>query len=307
MAGLRGRSREARSRAEAVCRPCLNALARRPPVAPTFMRLLPVANTGLRASRIAFGTASVHHLRSAADRHRLLLAAADNGISHFDTSPYYGFGIAERSLAVLAQRRETTVATKVGLYPPGAADSPPYAIFCRKVAGRLVPRFSRPLVDFSIDRARRSLAASLRRLKRERVDVLFLHEPRRDLVEADEWLRWLDSEKDRIGAIGVAGEASQVLSFASTASPLATVIQTRDSLARQEAAPLRAAGREPQFTYGHLAHRPAMQVTEILRRTIERWPETVLLISTRHLHRIEELASTALDAEPRIRASNSTS
>jgi D-threo-aldose 1-dehydrogenase len=271
------------------------------------MRLLPVANTGLRASRIAFGTASIHHLRGAPDRRRLLLAAADDGITHFDTSPYYGFGTAETSLAVLANRPQITVATKVGLYPPGGADAPTLAVVCRKVAGRLVPRLSRPLVDFSVAHARESLAGSLRRMRRERVDVLFLHEPHRDLIEADEWLRWIESAKDRIGAIGVAGEADRVLPFARAADSLATVIQTRDSLARREATPVRTAGREPQFTYGHLAHAASIGAEETLSRTIERWPETVLLVGTRHLHRLHELTRIARAAEANVRTSGVTS
>jgi len=143
------------------------------------MQSLRVGNTEIRASRIAFGTASIHHVRRAADRHRLLLAAADIGISHFDTSPYYGFGIAERSLAVLANRcATTTIATKVGLYPPGGADSTAVAMLWRKLAGVVMPGLSRPLVDFHVACARESLSGSLRRMRRERCDVLFLHEPR---------------------------------------------------------------------------------------------------------------------------------
>src|SRR5262245_58980478 len=159
------------------------------------MQSLRVGNTALRVSRIAFGTAAVHHLPHAAQRETLLRSAADMGISHFDTSPYYGFGIAERALAALAhQSSTTTVATKVGLYPAGGADAPGVAVFCRKVAGRVVPALSRAVVDFLVARARDSLSGSLCRMRRERVDVLFLHEPRRELVQTDEWMRWMESE-----------------------------------------------------------------------------------------------------------------
>jgi D-threo-aldose 1-dehydrogenase len=266
------------------------------------MQWLRVANTGLRASRIAFGTAAIHHLRRAPQQQRLLLAAADSGISHFDTSPYYGFGIAERALAVLAPRcATTTVATKVGLYPAGGADAPAVAVFCRKVAGRVVPGLSRAIVDFHVARARDSLSGSLRRMRRERVDVLFLHEPRRELVQTDEWLRWAEAEKDRVGALGVAGEAERLLPFIKASSPLATIVQTRDSLARQEAAPLRAAGCRPHITYGHLAQREAAaRVAETLTRTIAHWPDTIFLISTRRAERIRDLARIALTSESRM-------
>ena len=64
-------------------------------------------------------------------------------------------------------------------------------------------------------------------MRRERVDVLFLHEPHRELVQTDEWLRWAEAEKDRVGAMGVAGEAERLLPFIETSSPLATIDQTR--------------------------------------------------------------------------------
>ena len=266
------------------------------------MQMLRLGQTELRASRIAFGTAAIHHVRTTTARQRLLLAAADIGITHFDTSPYYGFGIAERTLAALASAsQKTTVATKVGLYPPGGADAAALTVLCRKVGGRFVSQLSRPLVDFQVTRARASLSESLRRMRRERVDVLFLHEPRYDLLETDEWLRWLEAEKDRVGAIGVAGEAERVAPFIRVRSPFAAVVQTRDSLSRHQAEPLRAAGREPDITYGHLAQpRNTGDIAETLRRTIARWPATVLLISTRRAERIRELQHIALASEARI-------
>ena len=138
-------------------------------------------------------------------------------------------------------------------------------------------------------------------MKRERVDLLFLHEPIRELVDTDEWLRWTETERDRVGAMGVAGEAERILPFVQTASPLATVVQTRDSLARQEAAPVRAAGCRPHITYGHLAHRDAaLRAAATLTDTIACWPDTVLLVSTRHVERIRELERASLMSESRL-------
>jgi D-threo-aldose 1-dehydrogenase len=163
------------------------------------------------------------------------------------------------------------------------------------MGGKLLPRLSRPLVNYAVERARASLSGSLRRMRRERVDILFLHEPRRDLIATDEWLRWMDVERERIGAIGLAGEADRLLPFVREASPLADVMQTRDSLGSQEASPLRAGGGSPQITYGHLARRdPSVPIGELIRNTIERWPDTVLLISTRRAERIRELAQLAV-------------
>ncbi|MBC8027722.1 MAG: aldo/keto reductase, partial [Steroidobacteraceae bacterium] len=81
------------------------------------MHTIPLPGTPVKLSRLAFGTASLHHLASTRRRADLLRTAFDHGITHFDTSPYYGDGIGERALAALGAAG--TVATKVGLYPRG--------------------------------------------------------------------------------------------------------------------------------------------------------------------------------------------
>src|SRR5262249_43639115 len=93
--------------------------------------------TELRLSRFAFGTASLHHLTSARSRRMLLEAAVAHGFTHFDTAPIYGFGSSERDLApVLAAAPGLTVATKVGLYPPGGGEQTRAGVLARKVLGK---------------------------------------------------------------------------------------------------------------------------------------------------------------------------
>ena len=62
------------------------------------MQQIAIPNTRLQTSRIGFGTASLHHLYRSRARSALLTAALDSGISHFDTAPMYGEGMAEREL-----------------------------------------------------------------------------------------------------------------------------------------------------------------------------------------------------------------
>lgn len=260
------------------------------------MKKVCIGNTGLVSSRIAFGTASLHHLRSARERERLVLTAFDSGITHFDTAPYYGYGIGERGLAALAGKGSAvTVATKVGLYPPGGADLPASLILPRKLLGKLLPPLAKPVADLSVARARESLNGSLRRMKREQVDLLLLHEPDYRLLATEEWLRWLETERNRVRAIGVAGEVPRVLPFVDGRSPFAAqIIQTRDSLASRESDALRRVGRVPQITFGHLARRDGtMPVPQMMKRTLESFPDTVLLLSTRRAERIAELARCA--------------
>jgi D-threo-aldose 1-dehydrogenase len=151
-----------------------------------------LSGTDLRISRFAFGTASLHHLTSSRSRRMLLEAAAAHGFTHFDTAPIYGFGLSERELApILAAEPSLTVATKVGLYSPGGEEQSQASIVARKVIGKLYRSFSRAHVDLSVKRAEISLAASLQQLGRERVDILFIHEPEITLIETEEWQRWL--------------------------------------------------------------------------------------------------------------------
>jgi len=81
--------------------------------------LLP--GTDITISRLSFGTASLHHLGSSRKRQALLCAAVEHGFSHIDTAPYYGFGLAEIEVGRFLEKHSNhlTVATKVGLYPPG--------------------------------------------------------------------------------------------------------------------------------------------------------------------------------------------
>jgi aryl-alcohol dehydrogenase-like predicted oxidoreductase len=264
-----------------------------------------VISASLTSARIALGTGSLHHLRTPIERERLILTALDLGITHFDTSPYYGFGLAERALAVLSgSAPQTSIATKVGLYPPGGAEQPSAAVLARKVLGRFAPSLSRPIVDWSVARARGSLEESLRRLRRERVALLLLHEPNLELLATEEWQRWIESERDRIGTVGLSGEAMQLLPFVVQRHAFSRLIQTRDSLAGQEAAPLRSAGARPQLTFGHLARVEARADAQaLLGRTVAQYLDTVLLLSTRRAERIADWVRGAEAAERIVRRS----
>src|SRR5262245_31731395 len=101
-----------------------------------IVRRLP--GTEVHISHFAFGTASLHHLPSSRSRRTLLDAAVAHGFTHFDSAPIYGFGLTERELApLLAAEPSLTVATKVGLYPPGGSEQTWTAVLARKFLGKL--------------------------------------------------------------------------------------------------------------------------------------------------------------------------
>src|SRR6266513_547691 len=98
------------------------------------MRHVSLPGTEINVSRLSFGTASLHHLRTSRRRQDLLAAAFDHGFTHFDTAPYYGFGIAEEELGrfLIGRRTEVTITTKVGLYPPADAYPNIASVWIRK-------------------------------------------------------------------------------------------------------------------------------------------------------------------------------
>lgn len=70
------------------------------------MRRIILPGTALSVSRFIFGTASLFRAGRRSERLRLLDAAYDHGLTHFDTAPYYGFGSAERDLKRLHVRQK---------------------------------------------------------------------------------------------------------------------------------------------------------------------------------------------------------
>lgn len=110
--------------------------------------------SGLEVSRLTFGCGAVGGLMvkgEAADQDRAVAWARDNGINFFDTAASYGNGVSESNLgrALAGNTDGIVISTKVGLGESDMAD----------VAGAV----------------RRSLDASLERLKLDHVDLFQLH------------------------------------------------------------------------------------------------------------------------------------
>jgi L-galactose dehydrogenase len=111
---------------------------------------------GVSVSAVSFGTAPLGDMFGTADEqraHETVGRALDAGITFFDSSPYYGNGLAEQRLgeALARHRDQVLIGTKAGRY--GFDD-----------------------FDFSPSRIRTSLEESLRLLRTDYVDVLQLHD-----------------------------------------------------------------------------------------------------------------------------------
>ena len=118
------------------------------------MQYRALGKTGLKVSVLGFGCGNVGGLMvrgSAGERERAIARAIELGINYFDTAPLYGDGLSEEHLGAALKRlaANVLVGTKFRLTAAERGDIP------AAVA--------------------RSLEASLKRLRLERVDLLQLH------------------------------------------------------------------------------------------------------------------------------------
>jgi aryl-alcohol dehydrogenase-like predicted oxidoreductase len=264
------------------------------------MQSILLQGTSLSVSRFVFGTGSLHHLGNLSDQVGHLQAAADEGFRHFDTAPLYGFGQAERALGLafgLGSDTKVTVTTKVGIYPPGGAWQSRTAMLGRKFIGKFIPAFSKPVADWAVDSARASLDGSLRRLNRDHIDLLLLHEPDHCIVNTDEWLTWLQAERgNRVANFGICGSASRIGPFVETENSLTQVIQAPDSVERREADQFVSKGHLPQITYGYLSSNSGTENSEaVLRAALSRNRTGAIIVSTRRRARLKLFAELAAE------------
>jgi aryl-alcohol dehydrogenase-like predicted oxidoreductase len=123
-----------------------------------------VPGTDLPVGRVMLGTMTFGDRVDAPEAHRMVAFAYDHGIRWFDTANKYAEGRSERILGeALRHRGDVVIATKVR-HPVVDGDE----------AFGLRPR----AIVLAVE-------ASLERLGRERVDVLYLHQPDWDVPVAD--------------------------------------------------------------------------------------------------------------------------
>lgn len=153
------------------------------------MRYRPLGKTGLQASEIGFGAWAIGADWGDVDDEQSLLAlhaAADAGVTFFDTADVYGDGRSERLIARFRkQRREPiVVATKMGRRAP-----------------QNVKEFTPENFSAWIDRSRENLDV-------ERLDLVQLHCPPTDVYYRPEIFEALDSfvRDGRVAGYGVSVE-----------------------------------------------------------------------------------------------------
>lgn len=145
--------------------------------------------TDLRVSAIGFGTWALGGPATSggvaygwgetdeATSLRALERARELGISFFDTADVYGFGVSEERIGrAFADRDDVVIATKAGQV--------------RGADGTLEP-------EYSSGHLQRACEASLRRLRRSRIDLYQLHTAKLEHLEAGECLEAMERLREQ--------------------------------------------------------------------------------------------------------------
>lgn len=201
------------------------------------LRPAALGNTGLVSPRVGLGTHALHRLLARSARRRLLGLAYDLGIRYFDTAPSCGAGLAEKELGWLARRHRAALilATKFGIAPGRLAALLPAGAFLTAASGaalaalRLRPSRSAPVHrDYGVAAMRHSVDSSLRRLRTDFIDILYLHAPTAATLGDPEPLAAALEGLRRAGKVrhfGLSGPLEECLAIAHAAPALAQVLQ----------------------------------------------------------------------------------
>jgi aryl-alcohol dehydrogenase-like predicted oxidoreductase len=190
---------------------------------PRLIDRRPLGPSDIEISRVGIGTAPIGSRpgewrvnwgpQDDGDSARAIDAAVDGGVNWIDTAPFYGWGHAEEVVGrALAGRDDVLVFTKCGTLRRDDGDD---------------------YMDLSPEAIRRGCEESLRRLRRERIDLFQFHDPDRNVPIEESWgaLQELVAEgKVRYG--GLSNHPPELVERAFAVGPVAALQFEYSALAR---------------------------------------------------------------------------
>jgi choline dehydrogenase-like flavoprotein len=285
-------------------------------------RQVALPGSGKMVPQLGFGCAYL--LGPGLDRvasRRLLDAAYDAGIRHFDVARLYGQGKSEGLLGeFLREHAEATVTTKFGIVPPTTPERVLEAVQRR---GLLKGYKRKDKATFSAAEAKASLEHSLRELGRDHVELFLLHEAHADELVHDDLLEFLERERSagKIGDFGIGGEYAEVSALYEKRRGYARVLQFEWSVFGPELAveeayrihyrtfarPADALGklfeREPERLrrWSEIVdaelEEPLVLSRLLLKASLDAWPNSLTLFSTRRDEHIFDNAQVAANGK----------
>ena len=191
------------------------------------MEQMALGTSGRHTTRLGFGCSSLMGAMGRRDSLRLLEAAYDAGIRHFDVAPMYGYGEAESCLGqfLLRHRDQVTITTKYGIPPaknsalikagrrlaaPVIQQIPSLKQRIARTVNAVVRNDEPP--TFTAAQAKASLDRSLASLGTDRIDLWLLHEVTAHNLEDDNLLRLLEDlvQLGTIGSFGIGSSADKI-------------------------------------------------------------------------------------------------
>ena len=252
------------------------------------MQQVKLANTQLTVSKFIYGTGSLMRIPFRSARFKLLELACELGFTHFDTAPLYGYGNCEREIGeVLQSNPFLTVTTKIGLKPSTSRNLSTKSFLTYKAYRKVTRNVMQPIRDFSVEWADLSLKSSLERLRRDRIDLLLLHEAHLSDVKTNDLITWLEKQKvsGTISEFGVSGSRE---------------LDLPSSFIRQEAADIFSlktteAARLAQIRFGYMRqiteNQKEIDPLKSFSQLISENREDAVIISTTKQSRLRSIAS----------------
>ncbi len=261
--------------------------------------------TNLQPSVLGFGCAPILGRVAKKQSLRALNVAYNSGITHFDIARSYGFGEAEGLLGKFIQgkRDKLYIATKFGIAPSQQTQmlnklkplvrtvlalAPGSRTIVRQQVSHLTIRS-----NFSVDAAKTSLEKSLRQLRTDYVDILFLHECTSESLLDEELFNFLDDcvRDGKVRYYGIATGINETIKILNETKASIKVTQFPSSLFDRNAEELRKANN-----IAFISHSPfgGMSGLNRIRFLINKNPE--LLSNWSHLLDVEKLDFSKLIA-----------
>jgi D-threo-aldose 1-dehydrogenase len=215
------------------------------------MRYVQLTGTDIRCSVLGFGCARLMGRLSRRQSLRTLAAAYEQGITVFDTARSYGWGESEAVVGEFAsgKRDRLVLITKLGILPPprnrlrqflkplvrsvlSLATRHRLTTVTGAIRAQIQQRVSSQVQrHYDLETARRSLDTSLKALRTDYVDVLFIHAPLYEQIADGKLLDYL-CEVLRAGkarAIGVSTDIDSTNRLLA-AFPSLQVVQIENNL-----------------------------------------------------------------------------
>ena len=154
----------------------------------------------LNGNVLGFGTAPLGNMFRdipEAEAQATVDAAWARGVRYFDTAPFYGAGLSEIRLGEALSRHkrdEYVLSTKVGRLILDEVEDASARKLGEKSGLFAAGRPNKLVVDYTADGTLRSIEDSLKRMKADRLDIVWIHDIAQDFY-GDEWLSYFETAR----------------------------------------------------------------------------------------------------------------